>query len=85
MALNAFADKAHQPTERDLRSVLGKAFPAWIQLIELVSVVRLRRWRLWQKSRTSLSPDVDSDQLSKRRIELFWRRMIWANSRKKSQ
>ena len=37
MALSAFTDKAHQPTERDLRSVLGKAFPAWIQLIELVS------------------------------------------------
>lgn len=37
MALSTFADKAHQPTDRDLRSVLGKAHTAWVQLIELVS------------------------------------------------
>lgn len=37
MALSAFADQAHQPTDRDLRSILGKSYVAWIRLIELVS------------------------------------------------
>ena len=37
MALSAFTDKTHQPTDKDLRSVLGKAYPAWVRLIELVS------------------------------------------------
>jgi hypothetical protein len=37
VALSAFADKAHQPTDKDLRLVLGKAFTAWVRLIELVS------------------------------------------------
>ena len=37
MALSAFADKVHQPTEKDLRSVLGKAYTAWVRLIKLVS------------------------------------------------
>lgn len=37
MALSAFADKAHQPTEKDLRRVLGKAYAAWVRLIKLVS------------------------------------------------
>jgi Protein of unknown function (DUF3788) len=37
VALSAFADKKNQPTEKDLRSVLVKAYPAWIRLIEIVS------------------------------------------------
>jgi hypothetical protein len=37
VTLSAFADKKNQPTEKDLRSVLGKAYPAWVRLIELVS------------------------------------------------
>ena len=37
MAFSAFADKGHQPTQKDLRSVLGKAHTAWVRLIELVS------------------------------------------------
>lgn len=37
MALSAFADKAHQPTEKDLLAVLGKSYPAWVRLIKLVS------------------------------------------------
>jgi hypothetical protein len=37
MALSAFADKARQPTDRDLRSILGKSYTAWVRLIELVS------------------------------------------------
>ena len=37
MALSAFADKTHQPTDKDLRSILGKAYTAWVRLIELVS------------------------------------------------
>jgi len=37
MALSAFADQAHQPTDRDPRSILGKSYVAWIRLIELVS------------------------------------------------
>lgn len=37
MGLSAFADKAHQPTDTDLRPVLGKAYTAWVRLIELVS------------------------------------------------
>ena len=37
MALSAFADKAHKPTDDDLRSVLGKAHEAWARLIELVT------------------------------------------------
>lgn len=37
MALSAFADKAHKPTDEDLRAVLGKAHEAWARLIELVT------------------------------------------------
>ncbi len=37
MAFSAFVDKAHQPTEKDLRSVLGRSYPAWVRLIERVS------------------------------------------------
>jgi uncharacterized protein DUF3788 len=37
VTLSVFADKAHQPTEKDLRSVLGKPYTAWVELIELVS------------------------------------------------
>lgn len=37
LALSAFADKAHKPTDDDLRSVLGKAHEAWARLIELVT------------------------------------------------
>ena len=37
MALSAFADKAHEPTDDDLRLVLGKAHEAWSRLIELVT------------------------------------------------
>ena len=37
MTLSAFAEKAHQPTDKDLRSVLGKTYTAWVRLIELVS------------------------------------------------
>ncbi len=37
VALSAFADKAHQPTDDDLRFVLGKAHDAWARLIELVT------------------------------------------------
>lgn len=37
MPLSAFADKGHQPTDNDLRSVLGKAHTAWVRLIELIS------------------------------------------------
>jgi len=36
MALSAFADKARQPAEKDLRSVLDKSYTAWVRLIELV-------------------------------------------------
>ena len=37
MAYSAFSDKTHQPDEKDLRSVLGQAYPAWVRLIQLVS------------------------------------------------
>ncbi len=37
VSLSAFTDKAHQPTDKDLRSILGKSYVAWIRLIELVS------------------------------------------------
>jgi len=37
MALSAFDDKRHPPTDADLRSVLGPAYDAWTRLIELVS------------------------------------------------
>lgn len=37
MALSAFTDKAHKPTDRDLRSLLGRSYTAWVRLIELVS------------------------------------------------
>ncbi|MFI5120960.1 MAG: DUF3788 family protein [Thermoanaerobaculia bacterium] len=37
MALSAFADKAHRPTDDDLRSVLDRAHEAWARLIELVT------------------------------------------------
>ncbi|MGZ8846103.1 MAG: DUF3788 family protein [Pyrinomonadaceae bacterium] len=47
MAFSAFADKAHQPTEKDLRSVLGKSYPAWVRLIELVSNRISRISQVW--------------------------------------
>lgn len=37
MALSAFADKTHEPTDQELKSVLGRAYSAWVRLIELVS------------------------------------------------
>lgn len=37
MALSAFIDKHHPPTDVDLRSTLGSAYGAWARLIELVS------------------------------------------------
>ncbi len=37
MALSAFSDKVHQPTDDDLRFVLGKSHDAWARLIELVA------------------------------------------------
>ena len=37
MTLSAFADKARQPTDKDLRSVLDESYTAWVRLIELVS------------------------------------------------
>lgn len=37
MALSAFTEKSHRPTDEDLRSVLGKAHEAWARLIELVT------------------------------------------------
>lgn len=37
MALSAFTEKSHRPTDEDLRSVLGAAHDAWARLIELVT------------------------------------------------
>jgi Protein of unknown function (DUF3788) len=37
MALSAFIDKSHPPTDDDLRPVLGRAHEAWARLIELVT------------------------------------------------
>ncbi len=37
MTLSAFSDKTQQPTEKDLKLVLGKSFTAWARLIQLVS------------------------------------------------
>jgi hypothetical protein len=37
MALSAFGDKAHQPTDQDLRATLAGAYPAWSELRAQVS------------------------------------------------
>jgi Protein of unknown function (DUF3788) len=37
VALSAFTEKSHRPTDEDLRAVLGKAHEAWARLIELVT------------------------------------------------
>lgn len=37
MALSAFADRNHQPSEEELRLTLAKAYAAWVNLIELVT------------------------------------------------
>ena len=37
VALSAFTDRVHQPTDDDLRFVLGKSHEAWARLIELVA------------------------------------------------
>ena len=37
MALNPLTEKAHEPTDEDLRAVLGKAHGAWVRLIEIVA------------------------------------------------
>jgi hypothetical protein len=36
MALSAFDDKSHEPTDRDLRDVLGKRHAVWTSLIAAV-------------------------------------------------
>ena len=36
MALSAFDDKSHEPTDRDLREVLGKSYAVWTGLISAV-------------------------------------------------
>ena len=33
MALSAFSDKAHQPSDGDVRRILGKAYESWARLI----------------------------------------------------
>ena len=53
MALSAFADKAHQPTDPDLRFVLGQAHTAWVQLIELVSDRIVPLSQVWGFTSTS--------------------------------
>lgn len=47
MALSAFSDKMHQPTDEDLRSTLGAAHAPWIRLIELVSTRISPITQLW--------------------------------------
>jgi hypothetical protein len=37
MALSALIDKSHEPTDEDLRDVLGKAYEVWSQLISAVA------------------------------------------------
>ena len=37
MALSAFTDKSHEPTDRELREALGKAYEVWARLIEAVA------------------------------------------------
>lgn len=37
MALSSLIDKSHEPNEDDLRTVLGKSFGIWTQLIEAVA------------------------------------------------
>jgi hypothetical protein len=37
MALSAFHEKTRPPTDEDLRSVLGKTYPAWGTLLALVA------------------------------------------------
>ena len=36
MALSAFDDKSHEPTDRDLRDALGKSYAVWMSLIAAV-------------------------------------------------
>lgn len=37
MALSALDDKTRHPTDEDLRSVLGKTYPAWVKLLALAA------------------------------------------------
>ena len=36
MALSALAEKSHEPTDKDLREVLGKVYDVWKDLIDVV-------------------------------------------------
>lgn len=47
MALSAFTDKSHAPTEADLRSVLGTKYAAWVRLVELVTARIPALTQLW--------------------------------------
>lgn len=38
VALSAFGDKSHRPTEEELRSALGPAYRAWERLVEEVAL-----------------------------------------------
>ena len=44
MALSSLAEKSHEPTDNDLRDVLGKSYDVWICLIDAVTE------RIWQVS-----------------------------------
>jgi hypothetical protein len=37
MALSAFTDKSKEPSDEDLREVLGKSYGVWTQLIDAIS------------------------------------------------
>ena len=37
MALSAFTDRSHEPTDRELREALGKTYEIWARLIEAVA------------------------------------------------
>lgn len=37
MALSAFADKEHSPSESELRATLGVAFSTWRKLLDAVA------------------------------------------------
>jgi hypothetical protein len=37
MPLSALTDKSHEPTEEDLRGVLGKSYEVWTRLIDAVA------------------------------------------------
>ena len=69
MALSAFHEKTRQPTDEDLRAVLGNAYPVWGKLLALVAERIEPITELWKF--TSATTGWGMRVLHKQRVILY--------------